>query len=211
MAKRRYAFYEYEIANQEKFVNGERSVIVRSSWERDFAMHCDLLPNVVEWGYELVHIPYHDPLTNTQKIYIPDFFVTTVSHGQETKSVIEIKPASEQLDEYARNNHDAAMIARNRAKWLAAAQWCDRHGATFDVINETDLYTTSVKPRKHPVKGFAYTDPGTGKTKKAKPGKFKAPKSTTSTGTGVKKKCTRSAKTANSSGSVAKAGKVRKA
>ena len=65
----------------------------------------------------------------------------------------------EQLDEHARNSKDAAIIARNRAKWAAAIQWADRHSAEFQVLNENDLfsYNNTKKGRIHPVKTWSPT------------------------------------------------------
>lgn len=158
MAKHR--LYRYDIVNPEKFTNGGDHLIVRSSWEKDFAQHCDLMPSVISWGYESVQIPYRDPLTGKQKIYIPDFFVKMATRdGFAIDKVFEIKPMHEQLDENARNAKDAALIARNNAKWHAAIQWCDRHSAEFEILNESNLYLghENRKPRVHPVKKFAAT------------------------------------------------------
>lgn len=160
MAK--FRTYKYNIKNPEKYMGADvTQIVLRSSWELDFAKHCDLLPNIVQWGYELISIPYRDPLTGRQKIYIPDFFVrVSTGKGGATKDFLfEIKPRHEQLDDFARNSADAALIARNRSKWTAAAAWADRHQAEFQILNEADLYTgESIKiGRKYPVKGYAHT------------------------------------------------------
>lgn len=174
MAK--YKLYPYEPTNPHKF-KGTLPIIFRSSWELEFAKHCDLLPTVLEWNYEAVKIPYSDPVTGKQKIYIPDFFVTIAQKdGYAMQFVFEIKPRHEQDQAYARNSKDSALVARNHAKWLAASQWADRHSSQFEVLNEADLYSwhEAKKPRKHPVRGFAHTNTAT-KAKKPKAPKVAGP------------------------------------
>lgn len=168
----RHRFYKYELVNPEKFTNGGNHLVLRSSWERDFAEHCDLLPSVLSWGYESVQIPYRDPLSGNQKVYIPDFFVKMATRdGYSVDKVFEIKPMHEQNDENARNRKDAALIARNNAKWEAAVRWCQRHSAEFEVLNESNLYLghENRKPRVNPVKGFAHTQTTKPTTKITKP------------------------------------------
>ena len=65
----------------------------------------------------------------------------------------------EQMDGHARNRADAATIARNNAKWMAATKWADRHSAEFVVLNEDNLFAfhDARSPRKHPVKTYAAT------------------------------------------------------
>lgn len=158
MAK--YRTYSYDPVNPEKFKGETIPVILKSSWELEFAKHCDLLPSVLSWSYETTHVPYKDPITNKQKIYIPDFFVKIAqSDGYEIDYVFEIKPMHEQLDSHARNRQDAALIARNNAKWAAASMWADRHSAIFEVINENDIFGgySNKKGRMHPVATFSHT------------------------------------------------------
>lgn len=156
----KYRTYSYNLLNPEKCLNGMNTMLFKSSWEKDFAHHCDILPDVLSWGYEIQKIPYKDPLTGKQKVYFPDFFVTSASKGgYQFQRVYEIKPMHEQLDERARSKKDAANIARNRAKWTAAVEWCERHSAEFIVLNESNLYLGHQnRPlRKHPIKKFAHT------------------------------------------------------
>ncbi len=156
MAK--FRLYKYKIKSEKYLVEDVQEITLRSSWEVDFAEHCDLLPSVLAWGYEMIQIPYRDPLTGKQKIYIPDFFVRILgSDGVPRDNLFEIKPMHEQLDNHARNSKDAALIARNKAKWLAAVKWADRHHAEFSVLNEKDLYDVEKKGRKYPVKQYAHT------------------------------------------------------
>ena len=166
----RYRTYEYTPVNAEKYKGGSGRLILKSSWELEMAKHCDLLPSVLSWSYESAKIPYHDPLSGRQKVYLPDFFVEVAqSDGYSKQFVFEIKPMHEQLDQHARNNKDAALIARNKAKWAAAVKWADRHSAEFVVLNEKDIFAfhENRKPRVHSVKHFTHTyatKPSTGTT-----------------------------------------------
>ncbi|RMH13403.1 MAG: hypothetical protein D6698_14040 [Gammaproteobacteria bacterium] len=157
----RYRTYRYKITNPGKYMGSETEIILRSSWELDFAKHCDLLPTVLEWGYEIVKIPYRDPLTNTQKVYVPDFFVRiSRGRGKSEDFLFEIKPMHEQRIQNARNREDAMAIARNEAKWREAIKWATRHSATFEVLNESDLYTgfDNIPNRKRQIKPFSHTN-----------------------------------------------------
>jgi len=158
MAK--YRTYGYTPVNPEKHMGGAGELILKSSWELEFAKSCDLFPSVLSWSYEATKVPYRDPLTGKQKVYIPDFFVEVAQKdGLSKHFVFEIKPMHEQLDDHARNSHDAALIARNRAKWTAASMWADRHSAEFVVLNEKDIFSfhENRNPRLHPVKQFKQT------------------------------------------------------
>lgn len=157
---RTFRTYEYVPQNREKYRGDTVPIIFRSSWELEFAQHCDLLPTVVGWSYETIKVPYSDPLTGKQKIYIPDFLVEVAQEGGFSMHyVFEIKPISEQYNDNARNQQDRDAVMRNSAKWMAATQWADRHSATFAVLNERDLYSWKGTPQSRTplVKTFAPT------------------------------------------------------
>jgi hypothetical protein len=181
MAK--YRTYGYTPVNPEKHKGGSGELIVKSSWELEFARSLDLFPSVLSWSYETTKIPYRDPLSGRQKVYIPDFFAEVAqSDGYSKHFVFEIKPMHEQLDQHARNSKDAALVARNKAKWMAATMWADRHSAEFVVLNEKDIFSfhENRKPRVHSVKQYKptySTKPSTGKAFKKS---AKAPNSSSS-------------------------------
>jgi hypothetical protein len=156
----KYRLYNFDPVNPEKYKGDTIPIIMRSSWEVEFAKTCDLMPTVLSWSYESRQIPYHDPLTGKQKVYIPDFFVEVAQSDGYTKHfVFEIKPMHEQKDEFARNSTDAALIAKNNAKWAAASQWADRHSAEFVILNEADLFSwhDARRQRVHTVKSYTPT------------------------------------------------------
>ena len=61
-------------------------------------MFLDSNENVLQWASESISIPYRNPLTGKQSIYVPDFLVTYRGPNNTTKAeLIEIKPAAHQI------------------------------------------------------------------------------------------------------------------
>jgi len=131
----------YEVQNPEKY-EGTHAPIYRSSWERDFMVYCDHHPGVLKWASEPVQIPYSDPLTGKQKVYIPDFLVTFIDSNKDINvKLIEIKPMKEALNEHARSSEDRALVLRNQAKWGAATAWAMRRGIDFIFWTEKECFS----------------------------------------------------------------------
>lgn len=119
----------------------------------------DQAPGVLSWASEPVKIPYRDPITGNQKIYIPDFLVEWVDgSGTRRTRLIEVKPMHEAVESFARNREDAAIRIRNERKWGAALQWAERRGIEFKVMTEADLYNNhkNRKGREHPIKARGF-------------------------------------------------------
>jgi hypothetical protein len=137
----------YEIKNPQKYV-GLGKPRYRSGWELTFMMFCDNNPNVLQWASESVRIPYRNPLTGKQTIYVPDFMVVYQDKtGKQVAEMVEIKPAKETLLENNKrpSQRTRAVIAVNHAKWQAAHHFCKRMGITFRVITENDLFRNGGK------------------------------------------------------------------
>lgn len=131
----------YNIKNPEKYV-GLGEPRFRSSWEFTFMNFCDTNESVKKWSSEPVKIPYKDPLTGKQTVYIPDFLITYVDKAKrEMVEMIEIKPANQTLvEKVGKNPYNQAQYVKNMAKWQAAGIWCREKGIKFRIINETDIY-----------------------------------------------------------------------
>lgn len=129
---------------------GTYPIVCRSQWERAFCMMCDTNVNIIQWASEPERIPYPDPLSNKQKIYIPDFMITArMPNGGMKTTLIEIKPSHEALAEKAVSERDRLALARNTAKWAAAMWWCQRRGIDFRIMTEVDLFGSSyASPKK---------------------------------------------------------------
>ena len=104
---------------------------------------CDNNPNVVNWGSEVLRIPYRNPITKKNTIYIPDFIVSYVDrNGRPHTEVIEIKPLKESVMERARSPRDKIMLAINMAKWQAAQAFCANNNMVFRLVTEQQLFAT---------------------------------------------------------------------
>jgi len=130
----------YTVRNPAKYV-GNRTPRYRSGWELTFMMFLDSNENVLQWASESISIPYRNPLTGKQSIYVPDFLVTYRGPNNTTKAeLIEIKPKKQSLVESKMNANERAIIAVNYAKWDSATKWARRNGLVFRVINEDQIY-----------------------------------------------------------------------
>jgi len=131
----------YEVKTPEKYI-GKGKPKYRSGWELTFMIFCDTNKNVIKWASESLSIPYRNPLTGKNTIYIPDFFVLYENkYGKKVAEVVEIKPKKQSLIESrVASAKDRAVVAINHAKWKAAAQYCAKNGFTFRVITEDDLF-----------------------------------------------------------------------
>jgi hypothetical protein len=140
MAK--FARGKYTMKHPEKYV-GNKMPIYRSSWEWSFMNFCDNNPNIAKWASEAVQIPYRDPLTGRQTVYVPDFFIQyTDKFGKMIVELIEIKPASQTiLERVGKNKYNQAQFVKNQAKWASATLWCKQQGLKFRIVNENDLFS----------------------------------------------------------------------
>jgi hypothetical protein len=131
----------YEVKNPQKYV-GKSKPRYRSGWELTFMMFCDNNKSVINWASESIHVPYRNPLTGKQTIYVPDFFIVYENkYGKQVAELVEIKPKKQTLIENkVASAKDRAVVAVNHAKWQAASAFCKRLGITFRVITENELF-----------------------------------------------------------------------
>ena len=131
----------YKLKYPEKYV-GSTTPIFRSSWEVAVMRMCDENPSIQEWASEPVKIPYRDPLTGKQSVYVPDFLVTFVDRNQQKHAELwEVKPANQQiLEKVGKNPYNQAQFVKNQAKWAAASIWCRNQGIKFRILNEHDIF-----------------------------------------------------------------------
>lgn len=131
----------YNLKNPEKYV-GTSGPVYRSSWEIAVMRMCDENPAIQQWSSEPVKIPYRDPLTGKQSVYVPDFLVTFVDRNQKKHAELwEVKPANQQiLEKVGKNPYNQAQFVKNQAKWAAASIWCRNQGVKFRILNEHDIF-----------------------------------------------------------------------
>ena len=134
--------------NEKKYV-GKKPIIYRSSYELKFFRFCDDNPNVSRWASESIKIPYRDPLTGKQTVYVPDFLVVFIDKNMNKHAELwEIKPANQQIKEkVGKNPFNQAQYVKNMAKWQVATQWAKSKGLKFRVLNETDIFHQGAQKR----------------------------------------------------------------
>jgi hypothetical protein len=138
MAK--YAQGKFTIKNPHKYV-GTGTPRYRSGWEFAFMTFADNNDSVVKWASEAIRIPYRNPLTGKQTVYVPDFLIQyKTKNNKLCTEVIEIKPKKQSLIESKQSARDRAAVAVNYAKWDAATKWCKHQGLIFRVITEDDIF-----------------------------------------------------------------------
>jgi hypothetical protein len=134
---------EYIPENPEKYI-GTGKITLRSSWEFSVAKFFDRHPSVLAWSSESISIPYRNPLTGKNTVYVPDFLVVYENKGTKHAEIIEVKPAKEVpglLTEGKRlSQKDRAAQIVNAAKWQAAIAFCTKRNIKFRVLTELDLY-----------------------------------------------------------------------
>lgn len=138
----KFAKGKFVMKNPEKYV-GNKVPTYRSSWEWSFMNFCDTNASVQKWASEAISIPYKDPLTGRNTIYVPDFFIQYVDKfGRMHVELIEIKPASQTiLERVGKNKYNQAQFVKNQAKWANASLWCKQQGIKFRILNENDIFS----------------------------------------------------------------------
>lgn len=139
---KKFANGRFEPVNTAKY-KGKTPITYRSSWELVFMKVLDNHPNVVAWSSESITIPYMNPLTGKQTLYVPDFLIAYIDKkGKHICELVEIKPLKEVPNAGGpRVSQKTKLIqAVNMAKWAAAQAFCKRRGWTFRVMTERDLF-----------------------------------------------------------------------
>lgn len=130
----------YTPVNKEKYA-GDKLPIFRSSWEHTVMVTFDTNPHVISWASEPVRIPYRNPFTGKQTVYVPDFIVTYIdANGRQITELIEVKPSKETLVEEAKTKKNKAALQLNMYKWAAAKAFADHHNIGFRVMTEYNIY-----------------------------------------------------------------------
>lgn len=140
-------------------IEGAKPIYFRSSWEKRLCKWCDDNANVLEWGVEVLEIPYYSEIDHKRHRYIVDFVMACKTRdGGIKKYVCEVKPASQvaRLDEHGDLimpkppkkqtqkkleswQQRCNVIRRNNEKWTAARRYCKENGCIFRVITEAEL------------------------------------------------------------------------
>jgi hypothetical protein len=136
--------------NKDKYI-GICPVKYRSSWEFYFMNYLDNNENITKWSSETITITYFD-LRNKSHRYFPDFYYEIKNPSNpalmdrvlvEIKPLKEITPPERPLNETEKGlkNYEYGIRThiKNKLKWNAAIEHCNRHGMKFVVITEEHL------------------------------------------------------------------------
>jgi hypothetical protein len=141
----KFAQGAYVVKNKVKYV-GRGTPRYRSGWELAFMRFLDNNDNILQWASESISIPYRNPITGKQSIYVPDFLITYRNRNNTMiAEVIEIKPKKQSVVESKMKANERATVAVNYAKWDAATKWCKKQGLLFRVITEDDMFRNGGK------------------------------------------------------------------
>jgi hypothetical protein len=98
---------------------------------------------VLRWSSEELSIPYLKPTTGRVHKYFPDYFIEYENaQGQILREIIEVKPMN-QVDLSGRkrlSDYEKITYEVNKAKWLAAKQFCDKRNIKFSILTERQLF-----------------------------------------------------------------------
>ena len=142
----RWANGTYVLKNPAKYI-GKGSPRYRSGWEHAFFRFCDNNDAVLEWASESIAIPYRNPVTGKQSVYIPDILMTYRTRSNQVRAeLIEIKPKKETImPETNPSRRTKAWAYKvktwviNQAKWQAAKEFCADRNYEFRIMTEEEL------------------------------------------------------------------------
>jgi hypothetical protein len=113
-----------------------------------FMMFLDSNDNIVQWASESITIPYRNPITGKQSMYVPDFFVTYRGRDNTTRAeLIEIKPKKQSLiesqNERQRSCHSSSELRQMGCSYqMGTAQRthipCDQRRPNIPSRQQTD-------------------------------------------------------------------------
>lgn len=131
----------------------------RSSWELKFMKFCDKYDSVLEWGSEVLELPYVNEVDGKAHRYVTDFyFVCREKTGNIARYILEVKPKCQiaTLNENGeiiypdppKTKTQSALrhwqercdtLRMNNSKWKYARKWCGDHGYIFKVLSEEEI------------------------------------------------------------------------
>jgi hypothetical protein len=134
----------YRVKNRKKYIGDPDNVWIRSGWEKQFFIQCDLNEDVVAWGSEIVVIPYPDP---HKRGNIRRYFVDAIMKNKNGEVfLVEIKPYKETIKPEKKKGkrkktflYEAKTYDINQAKWKAAREYCKKRGWKFIILTEKNF------------------------------------------------------------------------
>ena len=138
----------YNLKNPDKYIGGG-TPYYRSSWEFAVMKMLDENAAIENWASEAVKIPYRDPLTGKNTVYVPDFLVVYIDRKHKKHAELwEVKPANQTLiEKVGKNHYKQEQFVKNQVKWEMARHWARKHGCEFRILNEHDIFHMGKKKR----------------------------------------------------------------
>ena len=134
---------KYKPINLEKYIGDANSITCRSLWERAVCKFCDTNDNILKWSSEEISIPYHNPIENKIRNYIPDFIVQIKTNKGTESWLIEVKPKKQTLLKENASKKEKITWLINNAKWKAADAYCKKHNLLFKILTEKELFANA--------------------------------------------------------------------
>ena len=138
---------KFRPSNPSKYVGDVNNIMMRSSWEKRFAMWCDTQPGILKWGSEIRAIPYYSIVDKRMRRYYVDFWILVKNkNGEVKKYIVEIKPRAQvEKPNLSRRKIKATYFEelctwqRNIDKWKAASAFAKKNGFEFEILTEKEL------------------------------------------------------------------------
>jgi len=142
----------YQLSNPSKYSGPltDGGVLYRSSWESRVFYYMDHNLNVIEWASEELVIPYIFSLDGKPHRYYPDIVCKVNTKDGIKTFVIEIKPRKQtveptkpknrSLDRKKRYESEMFTYIKNKNKWEAAKQYCEKNGYEFKLFTEDVIF-----------------------------------------------------------------------
>lgn len=133
----------YHPVNPLKYISDNKTIIYRSSLERDFCVYCDTDPTILRWISEpdFLKIKYVNPFKKKISTYYPDFYIQFKTTKGIVSAIIEIKADSMiNMPKHGDVNRMSNFVKRafviNNVKKKAAEIECAKKGMIYLVITE---------------------------------------------------------------------------
>lgn len=138
--------------NPQKYKGDVQNIVYRSLWELRFMKWCDLNNSILEWGSEIVVIPYISPIDSKVHRYFVDFYIKVQDkENNVSKYLVEIKPERFTKPPEIPKKKTKKFIDEvfqygiNEAKWKAAFEFCKDRKMSFIILTERDLGIENVR------------------------------------------------------------------
>jgi hypothetical protein len=143
---------KFKTKNPAKYKGDLGNIVYRSLWELRFMKWCDMNDSILEWGSEIVVVPYVSPVDNKVHRYFVDFYIKVKDKlGNITKYLVEIKPERFTKPPEIPKRKTKKFIDEvfqygvNDAKWKAAFEYCLDRNMKFIILTEKDLGLTNAR------------------------------------------------------------------